>query len=265
MLHHADSMHAVMAGHSMSMPSTYGVHGGMPGSTHQVTIVRDSDIADRLAGGHNPVTSDGLAGRREVFTGSPGELQFNAGDVIDWSFHGGGGWGDPLDADPDAVLADVRAGRISAESAERYYRVVIADAAGAVDVAATSTLRDRIRAERKSWSRPADAHNVRIDLPANTTKIGDHLVLVRGVDCAAYACDCGTVLAPVAHGWKQQACHAELSQQDLGAKVRLHPGLRADGYACPGCGALLGVEVRARVDEPLVEFELAEWISSCRA
>lgn len=25
----------------------------------------------------------------------------------------------------------------------------------------------------------------------------------------------------------------------------------ADGYACPGCGALLAVEVRAEVDAPL--------------
>ncbi|MGE2834382.1 hydantoinase B/oxoprolinase family protein [Mycobacterium sp. SMC-4] len=235
-LHHADSMHAVMAGHSMSMPSTYGVHGGLPGSTHHVTIERAS-------------------GEREVFTGSPGELQFHAGDVVDWSFHGGGGWGDPLDADPHDVAADVRAGRISAEGAQRYYRVVV-DGDG-VDDAATAALRDRTRAERKSWSRAPGGHNVRTRLPQNTTKLGDHLVLAHGLESTVYACDCGTVLAPVGHGWKRQACHAELAAEDLGAKVRLHPGLRADAYACPGCGALLAVEVRARTDEPLQEFELA--------
>jgi N-methylhydantoinase B len=37
----------------------------------------------------------------------------------------------------------------------------------------------------------------------------------------------------------------------------LHPGLRADGYACPGCGALLAVEIRAHDDEPLRDLELA--------
>ncbi|WNG89817.1 hydantoinase B/oxoprolinase family protein [Mycobacterium sp. ITM-2016-00317] len=254
-LHQTDSMHAVMAGHSMSMPSTYGVHGGLPGSTHQVTIVRGSDIADQLADGRNPVTSAGLTGHREVFTGSPGELQFHAGDVVDWSFHGGGGWGDPLDAEPAAVLADVRAGRISAEGAERFYRVVLAG--DAVDVAATERKRRQTRAERMSWTRAPGAHCVQAQLPENTTRIGDHLVLARGLDSAVYACDCGTVLAPVAQSWKKQACHAELTEQDLGAKVRLHPGLRADAYACPGCGALLAVEVRARADEPLRELELA--------
>lgn len=100
------------------------------------------------------------------------------------------------------------------------------------------------------------AHNIRVKLPRNTTRLGDHLMVARGLDCAVFACDCGTVLAPVAHDWKQQACHAELGEEDLGAKVRLHPGLRADAYACPGCGALLAVEMRARIDEPLREFGL---------
>ncbi|MGE2734332.1 hydantoinase B/oxoprolinase family protein [Mycolicibacterium vaccae] len=256
-LHQTESMHAVMAGHSMSMPSTYGVHGGLPGSTHHVTIVRGSDAAETLAGGRSPVTSKGLSGHREVFTGSPGELVLHAGDVVDWSFHGGGGWGDPLDADPDSVSADVRAGRISPEGAERYYRVVLVG--DAVDAAATDALRESVRAQRRSWPRPAGAHDLRVNLPGNATRIGDHLVLAPGRDGAVFACDCGTVLSPATQNWKHQACQTELGEADLGARVRLHPGLRADGYACPGCGALLTVEVRARGDEPLREFE----ISSC--
>ena len=34
-LHGTDYMHGVMAGHSMSMPNSLGIHGGMPGSTHR--------------------------------------------------------------------------------------------------------------------------------------------------------------------------------------------------------------------------------------
>jgi N-methylhydantoinase B len=63
--------------------------------------------------------------------------------------------------------------------------------------------------------------------------------------------------APAAADWKAHACHAELAAEDLGAKVRLHPELRADGYACPGCGALLAVEVRAKSDAPLRDFQPA--------
>lgn len=51
--------------------------------------------------------------------------------------------------------------------------------------------------------------------------------------------------------------HTELSAEKLGPKVRLHADLRADGYACPGCGALLAVEIRAAADAPLRDLELA--------
>lgn len=163
--------------------------------------------------------------------------------------------GDPLDTAPLDVLAAVDAGELSIDDAARWHGVVIVGSA--VDASATAVLRERIRDERKSWSRTPGAHCIRVALPRNTVQIGDHLVLARGLDSAVYACDCGTVLAPADRDWKPQACQAELTAEDLGAKVRLHPGLRADAYACPGCGALLAVDVRARDDEPLREFELA--------
>lgn len=55
---------------------------------------------------------------------------------------GGGGWGDPLERDPQEVLADVRAGYVSREAAERDYAVVIAGDGEAVDVEATRRARE---------------------------------------------------------------------------------------------------------------------------
>ena len=52
----------------------------------------------------------------------------------------GGGWGNPRERDPAAVLADVVEGYVSLESAERDYGVVIRD--GVVDVQATKELRN---------------------------------------------------------------------------------------------------------------------------
>lgn len=51
---------------------------------------------------------------------------------------GGGGWGDPLQRDADAVSADVRAGYVSAGAALRDYGVVVDDSTGVVDRAATA-------------------------------------------------------------------------------------------------------------------------------
>jgi len=62
---------------------------------------------------------------------------------------GGGGWGDPLERDPEAVAADVREGYISPEKAADY-GVVLDPASGEVDLKATEMLRVRMRGERQS-------------------------------------------------------------------------------------------------------------------
>jgi N-methylhydantoinase B len=54
---------------------------------------------------------------------------------------GGGGYGDPKTRDPQAVLADVRNGKVSIKSAEILYGVKITQRPWAVDVAGTAALR----------------------------------------------------------------------------------------------------------------------------
>jgi N-methylhydantoinase B len=51
-----------------------------------------------------------------------------AGEVVRIRTTGGGGWGDPLDRDPQAVLRDVVQGKVSRAMAERDYGVAIATA-----------------------------------------------------------------------------------------------------------------------------------------
>lgn len=65
------------------------------------------------------------------------------GDLFRHVMAGGGGFGDPLARPPESVLADVRAGRVSAAAARRDYSVVIRDGAEpALDHAATAAVRD---------------------------------------------------------------------------------------------------------------------------
>jgi N-methylhydantoinase B len=65
------------------------------------------------------------------------ELKRN--DTISFQLSGGGGYGDPCERDPRAVLEDVLDGFVSAAEAERSYGVVIAD--GALDLDKTVALR----------------------------------------------------------------------------------------------------------------------------
>lgn len=69
-------------------------------------------------------------------------VRIKKGDAYVMRSGGGGGFGTPLERDPDLVLADVLQGYVSPEAARASYGVVIAD--GAVDAGATSDLRRRM-------------------------------------------------------------------------------------------------------------------------
>jgi N-methylhydantoinase B len=98
--------------------------------------------------------------------GSPSEVvvrdtadwvSLEPGDLIVYDYGGGGGWGDPLERDPQAVLDDVLDEYVSIESARRDYGVVLtgslADMTLAVDLAATEALRSELRAAREAGGR----------------------------------------------------------------------------------------------------------------
>src|SRR5262249_4654160 len=65
-----------------------------------------------------------------------------AGTLVRVETTGGGGWGDPLEREPELVALDVLQGKVSAAAAREQYGVVLEGAAGAphVDAAATRAL-----------------------------------------------------------------------------------------------------------------------------
>jgi N-methylhydantoinase B len=73
------------------------------------------------------------------------------GDTFRHQLPGSGGWGDPLERDPGAVLRDVRNEFFSPHSAASDFGVVFAQDPLRVDENATEQLRTRLRAER-GWT-----------------------------------------------------------------------------------------------------------------
>ncbi|MBM0170793.1 hydantoinase B/oxoprolinase family protein, partial [Altererythrobacter sp. C41] len=59
---------------------------------------------------------------------------------------GGGGWGDPLERDPELVAKEIVQGLLTPEGARAYGVVITPD--GSIDTPATDTLRKTIRDER---------------------------------------------------------------------------------------------------------------------
>jgi N-methylhydantoinase B len=76
------------------------------------------------------------------------------GDHFELHCASGGGFGDPLDRDREAVLDDLRAGRIDDDIAREIYGLALSEG-GEIDADATEALRERIRRERLKLANPA--------------------------------------------------------------------------------------------------------------
>jgi N-methylhydantoinase B len=100
----------------------YGFGGGLPGS---------GSVNALLSGDKN----------RSLPTMPMEALKWRAGDVFRHVGAGGGGYGPPMQRDPERVLADVLGEKVSLEAAEALYRVVIRE--GRIDEAATQRLRGK--------------------------------------------------------------------------------------------------------------------------
>ncbi|MDC0404446.1 hydantoinase B/oxoprolinase family protein, partial [Porticoccaceae bacterium] len=105
----------------------WGVLGGDTGMRSTKRIVRGDGSEEWL-----PAKAEGI--------------KVKTGDILYFNTWGGGGWGNPLQRDPDLVRADVERRLVSAEGARRYGVVVAAD--GSVDSEATQTLRAEMAAGR---------------------------------------------------------------------------------------------------------------------
>jgi N-methylhydantoinase B len=110
----------------------YGVNGGKAGRPFCVTV--------------------DLHGRAKDLGGLVDGEPLAAGQVLRVVTTGGGGWGDPLDREPELVRLDVTQGKVSAAAARDEYGVVLAPGAlpgeHEIDRAGTEKLRAALRAAR---------------------------------------------------------------------------------------------------------------------
>ncbi len=102
----------------------YGLYGGKPGTPASGILNPDTDPKDMPS--------------KFLMTAQPN-------DVYRLVLAGGGGYGDPLERDPERVADDVREGKLSADYAQREYGVILDAKTSAVDTAATDALRQQLR------------------------------------------------------------------------------------------------------------------------
>ncbi|MDI1296176.1 MAG: hydantoinase B/oxoprolinase family protein [bacterium] len=105
----------------------WGVNGGKPGARARKILEKPD--------GHQVIIGNKLE-----------DYPVEADDILHFITWGGGGWGDPLERDPALVAKEIVQHLVTPEGARDYG--VVADANGVVDEAATTVLRDKIRATR---------------------------------------------------------------------------------------------------------------------
>jgi N-methylhydantoinase B len=230
-----------------AIPKTMGAFGGDPGSVSRTRVVRATNIREAFAAGALPQDLDTLGGTDEALVGKGTGLEIGDSDVLYWNWLAPGGYADPMTREPDLVAADVAAGAVSSEAADRVYAVVLG-ADGATDEAATAALRDKRLLARLRAAGAAVEELAPPRTPIDGEEsIGDvYLVDRYAGELRCYRC--GTSAGPLDQDPKQAMAVLE---RDV---ATLNPGWQPTSayvddevvwrdYCCRGCGVRLATEV----------------------
>ena len=115
--------------------SGHGIFGGYPGAPSIMMLMEKTRVQEVMGKNQSPVDISELGGHSKLLPYCNFEVA--QGDVLYMRVASGGGYGDPLEREPELVRQDFENGLISRESARSIYGAVIAEADGKIDLAAT--------------------------------------------------------------------------------------------------------------------------------
>ncbi len=250
------------------VPTAFGLAGGLPGGAVRYLRFVDTDIRRRLAEGRAlPTDVVEIAGPRETTFVTRSHAPFPVDSIEFHNWQGGGGYGDPLERDPELVRQDLANELVTEAAARRIYGVALAG--GTVDPVATENERAAIRACRLQVARPAqsvlgeagfitEADWVEGGAGRGTLRYGDSVIY--DFDQDQVRCQvCGHVLGAVHQDFRRGCVveQAPVSHAGAGRGEEYDLGrVRLNLFYCPGCGRQLEVEV-AVTGAPARGFRLA--------
>lgn len=155
---------------------------------------------------------------------------------------GGAGYGDPLERDPQRVLADYLNSACSLEVCRQVYGVALDTGAKNVLVEETQSLRERLRRERLAGQPPL-------------LSLGDAVRLVAGKNGPMWACQrCGQVLGTGRQDFRRHAVVREVGIDSYSPWNRYAwDSFVLRQFACPNCGHLLDVQPRRKKDPTMYD------------
>lgn len=244
-------------GHAATPPPS--LFGGLPPATTRYTLKRNADVARRMREtGKLPSSLEELPGKIEYVAPKAFNVPQSPADVFVMSWAGAGGYGDPLERDPERVRQNVEDGTLTREWAREAYGVSF-DETGAVDLAATEQAREQIRSRRLAGAPAKPRQKVDISKGRQVTAA---LVLARHGGKQVLACrNCRAEISSAGENYKLHATVSDLPVTTANPHV-LDPATYVDDplvfrqYACPACGLLLSTEILRPGDTPLFDLEL---------
>jgi N-methylhydantoinase B len=123
--------------------SGHGLFGGHPGAPSVMRLMEKTRVNELIGKNQSPTDVTALGGEGKILPYCNFELKES--DVLYMRVASGGGYGDPLERDPELVRRDVANMIVSAAAARDLYGVVLKDRERALDLEATRRLRALMR------------------------------------------------------------------------------------------------------------------------
>jgi N-methylhydantoinase B len=123
--------------------SGHGVFGGYPGAPSVIMLMEKTRVNELIAADRPPSALVELGGQEKILPYCNFELKES--DVLYMRVAAGGGFGDPLERDPELVRRDVLNQIVSNDAARQIYGVVLKGQQFELDLEATKQLRAAMR------------------------------------------------------------------------------------------------------------------------
>ncbi len=239
-------------------PTSTGMMAGYPSATNAYRFVTGSDIQARFKESRMPEDAGDVVGtyvelglRQEGFEQTPNDVY-----AVRWT--GGGGYGDPLDRDLDALQHDLDNFAVTPAAAREIFGAVL-DNRDQIDRAATEKRRAEIRvAVAAEYSGPAPRTlNGEI-----VTQASDTLHVRANGGESHWACArCSTDLGPVSQNYKEACLRRDrpvsASNPLVGDPSRfIDDEVQFRQFHCPSCGGLVENEISVASDAVLADIIL---------
>lgn len=258
------------------LPEGVGLFGGYPagiGGIRAVFQTAGPSILARLRSGHYPSHADQIETESWGTVSHPTEMRGRVNlpefTIVADFVAGGGGYGDPIEREPNAVAKDVRRGVVTSRIAEKVYGVVMNQSGRAPDPEATRKRRQEIREERMREGRPTSGTTSSLPQLLGSSTSGDEVLKfheyldgVRHGDTEVVSCvRCGHLFCQKDDNYKRYALRWERDLYDLAQRLVPSGEPYLGGYYeyyCPGCATLLQVDSFCTTfpnsKEPLQDF-----------